>query len=218
MASATPDPKSVAIITGSTRTPRVGPSVAAWVYDTLLPAATSSSLVLAPVDLATFNLPIYDESVIPAMVPSSATFSKPHTIAWSTEIQKHAAYILVTPEYNFGMPGAIKNAIDYLVNEWKGKPIAIVSYGVAGGESASENASFVLGKVGLKVAETKTQLRFAGDHGPELYEAMLKGGLGPETKGNWEKEKSADVLKAFAEIKALLEEKPEVKEEDVAKA
>ncbi|KAK3320125.1 flavoprotein-like protein [Cercophora scortea] len=217
MASATPAPKSVAIITASTRTPRVGPSVAAWVYDTLLPAATSSPLVLAPVDLAAFKLPIYDESVIPAMVPATATFSNPHTIAWSTEIQKHAAYILVIPEYNFSMTGATKNAIDYLMHEWKGKPVAIVSYGVEGGANASENASFVLGKVGLKVAETKPQLRFAGEHGPELYEAMLKGGLGPETKGNWDKEKSGDVLKAFDEIKTLLK-KPEAKKEEEVKA
>nr|BFF26576.1 hypothetical protein GCM10025732_45410 [Glycomyces mayteni] len=35
----------------------------------------------------------------------------------------------MTPEYNYGMPGSLKNALDYLSAEWAWKPIGFVSYG-----------------------------------------------------------------------------------------
>jgi chromate reductase len=42
------------------------------------------------------------------------------------------AILLVTPEYNYGLPGVLKNAIDwasrpYGDNAWDGKPVAIMS-------------------------------------------------------------------------------------------
>src|SRR6185312_11445109 len=37
--------------------------------------------------------------------------------------------IFVAPEYNYGMPATLKNAIDFLYNEWSYKPVGIVSYG-----------------------------------------------------------------------------------------
>ena len=42
------------------------------------------------------------------------------------------AILLVTPEYNYGLPGVLKNAIDwasrpYGDNAWSGKPVAIMS-------------------------------------------------------------------------------------------
>lgn len=40
-------------------------------------------------------------------------------------------------QYNWGYPAALKNAIDYLYHEWKGKPAAIVSYGTRGGGKAA---------------------------------------------------------------------------------
>lgn len=43
----------------------------------------------------------------------------------------------MTPEYNHGVNGATKNAIDYLVHEWAHKPAGLVSYGgVSGGTRA----------------------------------------------------------------------------------
>ena len=53
---------------------------------------------------------------------------------------EHAdAFIIVLAEYNFSIPAPIKNAIDYLFNEWMYKPVAIVSYGgVSGGLRATQ--------------------------------------------------------------------------------
>ena len=47
------------------------------------------------------------------------------------------AFVIVTAEYNYGYPAAIKNAIDYLHQEWAYKPVGFVSYGgVAAGTRA----------------------------------------------------------------------------------
>jgi NAD(P)H-dependent FMN reductase len=44
------------------------------------------------------------------------------------------AFVFVLPEYNFAPPGALVNALNYLVREWHYKPVGFVSYGgVSGG-------------------------------------------------------------------------------------
>jgi NAD(P)H-dependent FMN reductase len=57
-----------------------------------------------------------------------------HTKAWSATVDRADAVVFVMPEYNHGFSGALKNAIDFLWNEWRHKPVATVSYGgVSGG-------------------------------------------------------------------------------------
>ncbi|KAK0750002.1 flavoprotein-like protein [Schizothecium vesticola] len=206
--------KSVALITMSTRAPRAGPHVAALVKSILDPEAKANDITLVPVDLADFKLPVYDEAVIPGMVdtgkPDAPVFAHAHSIAWSTTIKAHDAYVLVLNEYNYGLPGGAKNAIDYLLNQWKGKPVAIVTYGIKGGAFASEQGAHVLGMMGLKVAETRPQLQFKGGLGPEAFAAMLQGEVGEEQLGLWRSEKGADVKKAFEEVAALLKEEKSV--------
>lgn len=42
-------------------------------------------------------------------------------------------FLVVTPEYNHSFPAALKNLIDWHVEEWARKPVAFVSYGAASG-------------------------------------------------------------------------------------
>jgi NAD(P)H-dependent FMN reductase len=75
---------------------------------------------------------------------TQAQWTTPHAAAWSEEIEKYDGYVLLANEYNFGMSGATKNAIDYLYNAWIGKPILIVSYGIGGGTNASDQLKTVV--------------------------------------------------------------------------
>jgi NAD(P)H-dependent FMN reductase len=61
----------------------------------------------------------------------------------SEKCRAYDGYILVSPEYNHGMPGGVKNAIDFLYNEWIGKPALIVTYGIFGGLKSSEQLAGV---------------------------------------------------------------------------
>ena len=97
----------IAIIIGSTRPGRNGESVAKWVYE-IAQKRTDAEFEL--VDIKDFNLPLLDEPVPPIM----GQYSKPHTKAWAAKVGSFDGYVFVTPEYNHGVPGALKNAIDFL--------------------------------------------------------------------------------------------------------
>ncbi|KAK1976205.1 NADPH-dependent FMN reductase [Colletotrichum cereale] len=201
--------KKVAVIATSTRTPRIGTKVADLVKDIIAKDAADSNIDLSLVEVAAFKLPVFDEQIIPAQVPALGDFAHEHSRAWSSEIAKHDAYILVVPEYNYGLAGGTKNAIDYLYNEWIGKPIAVVSYGIMGGNSASAQAQKTLEGMKLRVAPTRPALAFAGGAGPDLAAAMGHGEIGEETRKKWGTETETDtVLKAFGELKELLDAPP----------
>src|SRR5438552_17200731 len=101
----------IAIIIGSTRPGRNGEAVAKWIYEV---AQKRSDAEFELVDIKDFNLPLLDEPVPAAM----GNYSKPHTKAWGAKIDSFDGYVFVTPEYNHGMNGALKHAIDFLYREW----------------------------------------------------------------------------------------------------
>lgn len=115
------------IITASTRPGRKGPALADWIFET---AKKHTEFSVELLDLAAINLPFLDEPNHPRL----QKYEKEHTKKWSTLISGADAFIFVTPEYNFGYPAPLKNALDFLYNEWTYKPVAFVSYGgIAGG-------------------------------------------------------------------------------------
>ncbi|KAK9454036.1 flavoprotein-like protein [Dipodascopsis uninucleata] len=102
----------IGIIVCSQRIPRTCPEVAEFVKDTIKQGNADANLMT--IDLAEWNLPLYNEPGIPAMISSEEQYKFPLTKLWSKEIQSYAAFIFVTPEYNYGYPASLKNAIDYL--------------------------------------------------------------------------------------------------------
>jgi NAD(P)H-dependent FMN reductase len=139
----------LAIIIGSTRPNRVGDSVARWVYQL---AQQHRDAEFELVDIRDFNLPLLDEPV----PPSQGKYSKPHTKAWAAKIGSFDGYIFVTPEYNHGIAGALKNAIDFLYAEWNNKAAGFVGYGSAGGTRAVEHLRLVIAEV--QVATVRAQV------------------------------------------------------------
>lgn len=57
---------------------------------------------------------------------------------WAAKINEADAFIIVTPEYNHGTSGVLKNALDYIYYEWNNKSVGFVSYGGVGGARAVE--------------------------------------------------------------------------------
>jgi len=111
----------------STRPGRVGLSVARWFHEI---ATQHGGFDAKLVDLAEFNLPVYDEP----KHPSLQQYVHEHTKRWSASVSAADAFVFVTPEYNYGPPPSLLNALDYVYKEWNYKPAAFVSYGgVSGG-------------------------------------------------------------------------------------
>ncbi len=138
-----------AIVIGSTRPGRKAEAVAHWVYDI---AKNRSDAEFEIVDIKDFNLPLLDE----AMPPSMGRYNQPHTKAWAAKIAAFDAYVFVTPEYNHGTSGALKNALDFLYREWNNKAAGFVSYGGAGGTRAVEQLRLVMGE--LQIADVRAQV------------------------------------------------------------
>lgn len=132
----------IGIILGSTRPNRVGPQVAVWVESI---AARRDDADVELVDLRDQALPHLDEPLSPML----GQYQNEHTKAWAEKIASFDALIFVTPEYNHGLPGALKNAIDFLHAEWNNKAAGIVSYGVAGGMGAAAQLRQICGQLGM---------------------------------------------------------------------
>jgi NAD(P)H-dependent FMN reductase len=150
----------IAIIIGSTRPGRNGEAVAKWVYEI---AQKRSDAEFELVDIKEFNLPLLDEPVPPIM----GQYSKPHTKTWAAKIGSFDAFVFVTPEYNHGICGALKNAIDFLYREWTNKAAGFVSYGSAGGARAVEQLRLVLAEV--EVATVRNQVLLSMFHDFENF-------------------------------------------------
>jgi NAD(P)H-dependent FMN reductase len=139
----------IAVIVGSTRPGRKAEDVARWVMQI---ASLRSDAIYELVDIQEFNLPLLDEPVPPSM----GQYSKPHTMAWAARIAEFDGFVFVTPEYNHGTSGALKNAIDFLYKEWNNKAAGFVGYGSAGGARAVEALRLVMGE--LQVADVRAQV------------------------------------------------------------
>lgn len=165
----------IQIIQGSTRHGTNAPKVAQWM---LAKARAREDMTVELLDLREWNLPIFAEP----FRPSEGRYQYDHTKRWSAAVQKGDGYIIITPEYNHGYPGGLKNAIDYLYHEWVRKPVAFVSYGgqVGGARSVEQLRQVV---VDLQMAPVHTAL-----HIPFIDKAFdAEGKLNPKFDGRAEK-------------------------------
>jgi NAD(P)H-dependent FMN reductase len=120
---------NIGIILGSNRPGRICPAIAEWAIKGL----EDDKLHFGLIDLAEVHLPFLDEIDIPAR----HHYRNEHTLKWSATIGGYDGFVLVFPQYNWGYPAVLKNAMDYLYDEWAGKPVSIMCYGSHGGFQAS---------------------------------------------------------------------------------
>src|SRR6266850_1514696 len=146
----------IGIILGSTRPNRNGEAVAKWVYKV---EQKRSAAEFELVDIKDFHLPLLDEPLSPIL----GQYSKPHTRVWAAKIDSFDAYVFVTPEYNHGISGALKNAIDFLFAEWNNKAAGFVSYGGVGGARAVEHLRLVLAEVQMATVRNQVLLSMFTD-------------------------------------------------------
>lgn len=110
------------VVIASTRPGRAGLPIGQWFIGR---AEAHGGFEIAVVDLADLGLPFFDEPNHPRF----RKYTKKHTKDWSATVDGSDAFVFVTPEYNYGYPATLKNAIDFLHFEWMYKPVGFVSYG-----------------------------------------------------------------------------------------
>jgi NAD(P)H-dependent FMN reductase len=130
--------------------------VANWVLEI---ARKRSDAEYEIVDIKDYELPLLDEPIPPSM----GKYQQPHTKRWATKIASLDAFVFVSPEYNHGIPAALKNAIDFLFAEWHHKAAGFVSYGGAGGARAVEQLRPVLAEVHVATVRAQVLLSLMTD-------------------------------------------------------
>ena len=110
------------VVIASTRPGRAGLPIGRWAAEA---AAEHGGFDVELVDLEEMRLPLLDEPNHPRM----RRYTKEHTLRWSEKVSGADAFLFVTPEYNYGPPPALLNAVNFLHDEWAYKPAAFVSYG-----------------------------------------------------------------------------------------
>ena len=126
------------VILGTVRPNRVGASVAQWVADK---ANAVEGVEAEVIDIASFSLPLFAEPMPPAMAaprdPAGAKFNE--------TVSSYDALIFVSPEYNHSIPGALKNAIDFLEPKaLANKGVGFVGYSFSGGVRQVEHLRQIL--------------------------------------------------------------------------
>jgi len=135
------------IIIGSVRRGRVSDKVAKWVSNA---ATKQDNVEVELIDLLDYKLPLFDEPISPQYNPNRVTEGEAKR--WLETLAEQDAYVVVTPEYNRSVPGALKNALDYIAYEISGKPVAIVTHGASnGGQAVAHMRGIIPGLLGVTI-------------------------------------------------------------------
>lgn len=146
------------IITSTNRDVSLGIKVADWIYDL---AIKHSSFDVELLDLKVIDLPFTNEPNHPRL----KNYQYEHTKKWSAMIESGDAFIIVLGEYNFGFPAPIKNAIDYLFQEWQDKTVAFVSYGgISAGLRSTQMLKQVISALNMMPISTQVNIPFFSNH------------------------------------------------------
>lgn len=145
----------LAVITVSTREGRVGAAVATWFAGYAKQHGGFDDVQL--IDLKDVNLPVLNEPKHPVM----KDYQFEHTKRWSALVEPADAFVFVTPEYDYFVPGALVNAIDYLAQEWNYKPAGLVGYGgISGGLRSIQAAKPLLTTVKMMPLPESVSFQF----------------------------------------------------------
>jgi len=130
--------KKILVVIGSARKGRAADGVAKLVSGVI--TELGAEAVLA--DLKNINLPFLDEPLTPSeddFAPNIDSYN-----IWSKLVSESDGIVFLTPEYNHGTSGILKNAIDWLYKELQDKPVTLVGYGWSGAPFAISNLSETL--------------------------------------------------------------------------
>lgn len=142
------------VILGTVREGRASLRVAQYVTQRLARRPDVEARLFDPAELPFGNLVRREWEMDPA---------PPAVAAFVREMGRADGFVIVTPEYNYGIPGALKNLLDHLFDEWNRKPFALVGCGaLAGGVRALDQLRQVI--AGLQAIVVPPHVYFPNVH------------------------------------------------------
>jgi len=173
---------NIAVIVGSTRQSRFAERPAQWILQQLQKREAVDGRL---VDLRDFPMPFFDQPVPPAM-PGRPPYDDPVVKRWTAQVEASDGFVFVTPEYNYGPPAVLKNAIDWVYPEWNRKAAGFVSYGSVMGARAVQQLRQIIVELQLVPIRSSVHIPVA------TLRAHFQGA--DVTQGLAELEHSADAM------------------------
>ena len=162
---------NIKVIIGSSREGRFGDKAGAWIAAELKKQADLNVEVL---DLRDYEMPFFNESVSPLY--KSEPYKNEAVARFTLKIAEADAFVIITPEYNHGTSAVLKNALDWIAQEWNNKPVAFVSYGSNGGARAVEQLRLIA--IELQMAPIHDAIHINGEqYFPVLFGQANAGEL-----------------------------------------
>lgn len=146
---------NIGIILGSTRPSRISPTLGAWIAQTLNESGVNARII----DLLDIDLPFLDETAMPSL----HQYAHDSTRRWSDIVSEYDGFVLLSPQYNWGYPAVLKNALDTLYTEWRGKAVGLVTYGGHGGFQAALGLGLVIRGLHMLPLPTNPQISIGDD-------------------------------------------------------
>lgn len=110
--------KQIAILSSSVRNGRLSHRVALYLKRFL----EEFQLVKAEIlDLKAYDFPLFEERLVYQPHPSEKLLD------FTERLNRADGLIIVTPVYNASFPASLKNVIDLYYEEWKRRPVGVVS-------------------------------------------------------------------------------------------
>lgn len=147
---------NIKIIAGSTREGRFSDKAAIWIAEEI---KKQEGVEVEVLDLRDYNMPFFNEPVSPSF--KKEPYKNEAVARFTKKIDEGDAFVIVTPEYNHGTSGVLKNAIDWVYQEWNNKPVAFLSYGSVGGARAVEQLR--LNAIELQMAPVRNAVHIPGE-------------------------------------------------------
>jgi chromate reductase len=139
------------------------------------------------------RLDIFDLAGIPPFNQDEEKSPPARVVELKRSIRAADAVLLVTPEYNYSIPGVLKNAIDwasrpYGDNSWEGKPVAVM--GASVGALGTARAQYHLRQVFV----------FLNMHAVNKPEVMISGAAERfDEQGNLKDENTGKLIRNLLE-------------------
>jgi NAD(P)H-dependent FMN reductase len=149
--------KKVAIVLGSVRPNRIADTILAEIQKEL---RDYPGLEVSIVDFREKPLPMFDGNTAPSSDGYAPTDD--NVKAWIETVSGSDRILILSAEYNYSYPAALKNAIDWVPPAiWQDKPVSFIGYGWSGGSRAIQNTRALLtGFIQAKPSDREANLRF----------------------------------------------------------
>ena len=146
----------IGVILGSVRKIRRGERVAKWLMPQL---AQFKDIEFELLDLRDYPLPFYSEDNSPDSLEDG--YTNEVATKWAEKIGEKDGFIIINSEYNHGPAAVLKNALDWIYNEWNKKPVAFVSYAPGAGAGIRSVEQLRLNVIELQMAPIREAIHIS---------------------------------------------------------